>query len=135
VGSDPPVARAAAMAIATLAVLSLGRDVPGYIPLVLAWFWILLREPEALFGASFQLSFGATASLIAAWPWIRGLSRIRSRILRWLAEAGAVSLVVHIGVWPLLVYYFHQMSLIGFLANWTIFPLSGVLMVAGLALG
>jgi competence protein ComEC len=135
VGSDPPVARAAAMAIATLAALSLRRDVPGYIPLVLAWFWILLREPEAIFGASFQLSFGATASLVAAWPWIRGLSRIRSRVLRWVMEAGAVSLVVHLGVWPLLVYYFHQMSLIGFLANWTIFPLSGGLMVAGLVLG
>ncbi len=82
-----------------------------------------------------QLSFGATASLLALWPWVRELGRIRSRFLRWLAEAGAVSLAVNVGVWPLLVYYFHQISLIGFVANWTIFPFSGALLIYGLVLG
>ena len=46
-----------------------------------------------------------------------------------------MGLTVHAGIWPLLVYYFHRLSLAGFLANWTVFPLSGVLMVAGLAVG
>ncbi len=135
VGADPPVLRAAAMAIVVLIAVTLGRDVPHYIPFVLAWFGILLLEPEALFGASFQLSFGATASLIALLPYVRVLSRIRQRWARWLAETGAVSLAVHAGVWPILVYYFHQVSLVGFFANWTLFPLAGGLMISGLAIG
>jgi len=135
VGADPPVLRAAAMAIVGLAALAIGRDVPRYVPFVLAWLWILGFEPEALFGASFQLSFGATASLLALLPWFHVLGGIRLRWARWLAEAGAVSLAVHIGVGPLLVYYFHQLSLAGFVANWTLFPWAGGLMIAGLSLG
>lgn len=134
VGADPPVLRAATMAVAALGALSLGRDVPRYQPFLLAWFWILLREPEALFGASFQLSFGATASLLAVLPLINPAPHPH-RLARWFVEAGLVSLAVHLGVWPLLVHYFHQLSLVGILANWTIFPLSGVLMVLGLLVG
>jgi len=46
-----------------------------------------------------------------------------------------MGLTVHLGIWPLLVYYFHRLSLAGFIANWTVFPLSGVLMIAGLLAG
>ena len=123
------------MAIVALVTIALGRDVPGYYPFVLAWFWILLREPEALFGASFQLSFGATASLLAVFPLFRTRWHVRRRGLRWLVEAGAVSIAVHVGVWPLLIYYFHQLSLAGVLANWTLFPFSGLILVLGLLIG
>jgi competence protein ComEC len=96
---------------------------------------VLLREPEAFFGASFQLSFGATAVLLAFLPWIRKLNTLKHKFVRWMAEAGAVSLAVHVGMWPLLVYYFHQISLAGVVANWTVFPLSGGVMVLGLLVG
>ncbi len=135
VGSDPPVVRAAAMALIGLLVSALGRDVPRYYPLLLAAGWILAWEPEALLGASFQLSFGATLTILAILPlWDAGRSR-RAKWRRWLIEAGLMGLTVHIGIWPLLVYYFHRLSLAGFLANWTVFPLSGLLMVLGLFVG
>ncbi len=135
VGGDPPVVRAAVMAIVGLLVSALGRDIPRYYPLLLAAGWILLWEPEALLGASFQLSFGATLTILAILPlWDRqGGGRRRWR--RWLKDAGLMGLTVHIGIWPLLVYYFHRLSLAGFLANWTVFPLSGILMILGLAVG
>ena len=38
-------------------------------------------------------------------------------------------------VWPLLAHYFHQVSLAGLVANVTLFPWSGGIMVAGLMLG
>jgi len=73
VGSDPPVVRAAAMALIGLLVSALGRDVPRYCPLFLAAGWILFWEPEALLGASFQLSFGATLSILVILPlWVTG---------------------------------------------------------------
>ena len=135
VGSDPPVVRAAVMALVGLLVSALGRDIPRYYPLLLAAGWILLWEPEALLGASFQLSFGATLTILAILPfWDESLGS-RSRWRRWLIDAGLMGLTVHIGIWPLLVYYFHRLSLIGFVANWTVFPLSGVLMILGLFVG
>ena len=127
--------RAAAMALVGLLAAALGRDIPRYYPLLLAAGWILLREPEALLGASFQLSFGATLSILAILPFWDMRSRERSRWRRWVMEAGCMGLCVHIGIWPILVYYFHRLSLAGLLANWTVFPLSGLLMVVGLAVG
>jgi competence protein ComEC len=135
VGSDPPVMRASAMAIVALAILAMGRDIPGIYPFTLAWLWVLICEPAALFGASFQLSFGATASLLASLAWLRSFHTIENRWLRWLIEAGAMTLAVYAGVWPLLVYYFQQISLIGLLANWTLFPISIGVMTAGLGVG
>ena len=58
-----------------------------------------------------------------------------TKLLRWALDAGIVSLAVHVGVWPLLAYYFHQISIVGLIANWTIFPLSSILMILGLLLG
>jgi competence protein ComEC len=135
VGADPPVMRASTMAIVALAIMAMGRDIPGIYPFALAWLWVLIDEPAALFGASFQLSFGATASLLASLTWLRQFQTIERRWLRWVVEAGAMTLAVHAGVWPLLVYYFHQISLIGFIANWTFFPLSVAVMTSGLLLG
>jgi competence protein ComEC len=135
VGADPPVVRASAMALVGLALTALRRDVPSYCPLLIAWMWIALRDPNALFGASFQLSFAATLSLWVVWPQIGALSRIKHRMVRWLAQTAAISLVVHLGVWPLLAHYFHQLSLAGLLISWAVFPFVGGLMVVGLILG
>ena len=135
VGGDPPVVRAAAMALVGLLVSALGRDIPRYYPLLLAAGWILVREPEAILGASFQLSFGATLSILALLPLWEERWHGRQKWKRWLRDAGVMGLTVHIGIWPLLVYYFHRLSLAGFLANWTVFPLSGFLMILGLLVG
>jgi competence protein ComEC len=135
VGGDPPVLRAAVTAWVGLLAAALRRDIPRFYPLLFAAGWILMWEPRALFGASFQLSFGATLSILAFQPiWNRG-GRGRAAWKRWLQEAGLMGLCVHIGIWPILIYYFHRLSFAGFLANWTIFPLSGLVMVLGLAVG
>jgi competence protein ComEC len=135
VGSDPPVVRAAATAIVSLFAAALGRDIPRYYPILLAAGWILIREPETLLGASFQLSFGATLSILAILPFWEMRRGRRARWRQWVMEAGVLGICVQIGIWPILVYYFHRLSLAGLLANWTVFPLSGILMIAGLAVG
>ncbi len=135
VGGDPPVVRAAVMALVGLVTASLGRDIPRYYPLLLATGWILLPEPEVLLGASFQLSFGATLSILAIFPLWKGQKKGEARWRRFVKEAMLMGLAVHIGIWPLLVYYFHRLSIGGVIANWTVFPLSGVLMVLGLSIG
>lgn len=134
VGADPPVVRASVSALVVLTARALRRDIPSIYPLTLAAWWILLNEPSDLFGASFQLSFGASASLLALKVFERE-GEIESRWKRWLREAIVVSLAVHLGIGPILVFYFQRLSLAGMIANCTIFPLTGALMVVGLAVG
>ncbi len=135
VGGDPPVMRAAAMSIVGLFAATLGRDIPRYYSLLLAAGWILICEPEALLGASFQLSFGATLSILAILP-LFPMNRVRRvRWRQWVMEAGVLGICVYLGIWPILVYYFHRLSLAGLVANWTVFPLSGILMICGLTVG
>jgi competence protein ComEC len=135
VGGDPPVVRAAVMALVGLLTVALGRDIPRYYPLLLAAGWILIQEPEAFLGASFQLSFGATLSILAILPLWDAYRKGKTLWIRLFKDAVLMGLAVHIGIWPFLIFYFHRLSFGGFMANWTVFPLSGVLMVLGLSIG
>lgn len=135
VGGDPPVVRAAVTSVVGLMATALGRDVPRYYPILLASGWILVQEPEAMLGASFQLSFGATLSILAILPLWEDARRRRSRWSRWFGEAVLMGLCVHLGIWPLLVHYFHRLSLASLVANVTVFPLSALLMILGLIVG
>ncbi len=135
VGGDPPVVRASVMACTALAVIAMGRDIPRYYALFLAAAWILLRDPAAVLGASFQLSFAATACLIYLGSILVNVKKPARRWQRWFWQAGLMGLAVNLGVWPLLIYYFHQLSVAGLLANWTLFPFSGIVMAFGLAVG
>lgn len=134
-GADPPVARAAVMAIYAFLVMGLRRDPPQRYGLCIAIGVFLLCWPEALFGASFQLSFAATAALMIGLPVVRDHWMPRGRVLRWLRDAVTACVVVHIGIWPILVLYFHQLSLAGVLAPFTIYPLAALCMILGMGLG
>ena len=57
--------------------------------------------------------FGATASLM--WLWPERMIRGKLSVKQWFLHAGAVAFIVHLGIWPLLILYFHRLSLIGFL--------------------
>jgi competence protein ComEC len=134
VGADPPVLRATAMALAGLSALAMRRDIPRLYPLTLAALVVLISEPTALFGASFQLSFGATASLFAVIPFLED-GENRGKLREWLRRSVIFSLAVHVGIWPLLLLYFQRISTVGLPMNWILFPASAVLMVLGLVFG
>jgi competence protein ComEC len=135
VGADPPVLRATVMALVALGCSTLGRDVPRYQPLFLAAGWMVITEPESVLGASFQLSFAATAAILWVFSQQERFSAFRSRWKRFLVQGGVLCLAVHVAIWPLLVMYFKRISLVGLLSNWTILPLADLLMVIGLIVG
>jgi|GEM_PF-2005552 len=134
-GSDPPVMRAAFMASYALLAVGLRRDPPRLYGLSMGAGILLLLWPEALFGASFQLSFAATASLLIGLSYFPRTWRPKNKIGRWLWDACAACIVVHLGIWPVLVFYFHQISLAGFITPFSIYPLAALGMFLGLLLG
>ncbi len=135
VGTDPPVLRATVMALVALLAAGLGRDTIPWYPLVWAAGVLLLIDPAQLVGASFQLSFIATASLLVALPWSERITQKRHWAWRWLLRAGLLTLAVQIGLWPILAHYFGTLSLAGLPANIVLFPFCTAILLVGLLMG
>jgi competence protein ComEC len=121
VGSEPSVLRAVVMAVLVLAALLLEREASVTNSLALAALAILVVRPGDLGDPGFQLSFAATAGIVAA-PMPRGV----------IAGAIAVSAAAHLAVLPITLTHFNQLSTIGVAANLGVVPLAGVATVAGL---
>lgn len=88
---------------------------------------ILLYNPGDLFAIGFQLSFGAVYVILLTAPVInRGLPNwIRYRWHGKLLMVVIISLIVQIGLFPFLAYYFGEFSIVGPLANAFVVPILG----------
>jgi competence protein ComEC len=129
-GLNTPVLRAMIMAAAVLAALILRRrhDMPHL--LAAAALLVLACNPLALFTASFQLSFGATAALILFLPHILPPktasdepSKPLIKIGGYLRAALFVSIAATLGTLPFLLFHFHRLPLLGPLLNLIVEPL------------
>ncbi|MDI3306316.1 MAG: ComEC/Rec2 family competence protein [Acetobacteraceae bacterium] len=140
-GSEVPMQRSFAMAaLATLALLA-GRRVLSLRAWALAVAAVLLVQPAALLGASFQMSFAAVLALIAGWEWLRprlpgagGKACWQRRLM--LASFGLVATSVLAGAAtaPFGLHHFGRLQLYGVAANALAVPLTSLLvMPAGMA--
>ncbi|MBV1798335.1 ComEC/Rec2 family competence protein [Siccirubricoccus sp. G192] len=140
-GSQVPMQRSFAMAtLATLALLT-GRRAISLRAWALAAALILLAQPAAVLGASFQMSFAAVLALIAGWEWLRPrlpAGGPRARWQRRLAVAlfglVATSLLAGAATTPFGLHHFGRLQLYGVVANAVAVPLASMLvMPAGMA--
>lgn len=125
-GASPSAIRAGLMGMIGLYLASRGLLKDGLHILCLVGWMMLVYEPYYLLDVSFQLSFAVTAGLIIYVPLLSALlvklpARIRSAI--------AVTLVAQLISFPLTIYYFNQFSLLSFLANFLLVPVSGLLVL------
>ncbi|WP_439477684.1 ComEC/Rec2 family competence protein [Brevundimonas sp.] len=143
-GSPAPAERAAITAsIAFLAVL-LDRQAITMHALAVAAFVVLLFQPEAIVTPGFQMSFAATAALVAlveAWPARpREISAplpilIVQRAGAWLGIAILASLVAGAATGPFAMQHFNRTAMYGLLANLATAPVSDFIIMPALALG
>jgi competence protein ComEC len=134
-GMNPPVVRAGVMALFVILSLSLRREPLIYQSLSLAAFVILLFDPQALFSASFQLSFAATLGIVSLSPLLLRPFAPLPGWLRWsIGGLVSVSLAAQLAVLPLLAFYFNKLSLVGLLSNLCIVPLTCLITIAGMLL-
>lgn len=143
-GAPPPAERAAIVAWTAFAAILLDRRAISMNALALAALIVLLRRPESVVQPGFQMSFAATAALVAlaeAWPvrvreirapWpIVGLQRARA----WLLAACAASLVAGLATGPFAMHHFNRTALFGLAANLAVAPISSFVMMPSLAVG
>jgi competence protein ComEC len=132
-GANPPVLRAGIMFSCILICLSLDREPLIFNSIALSALLILLFAPQQLFGASFQMSYIATISIICFYPkFHKALGGKRENFaLNGLVGAAAVTCAAQVLILPICAYYFGRISLISLLANIAVVPLIGFITILG----
>jgi len=128
-GMSPSITRAFVMAIIALIAWLFGRGKDGLTSLSAAVLVILIINPFTLYDIGFQLSFVATASLIM---FASRFERIMSELPKALRTGLSVTIAAQLGVLPIMVYYFGQVSAISPIANLVVIPLTGPALVLGM---
>ena len=132
-GFSPSVLRAVIMAVTMLAAQILRRETDVYTSISFSAILLLLFNPFTLFDIGFQLSYGATLSLVAFSGSIREkISRLP--IPGFISDVLAVTLAAQIGVLPITVYYFNKISLISLATNLLVVPFTQIVTVLGFAM-
>lgn len=143
-GSPPPAERAAITASIAFAAILLDRQALTMHALAVAAFAVLVMQPEAIVTPGFQMSFAATAALVAlveVWPRrMREISvpwpvLVTQRLMSWGAAAVTASLVAGLATGPFAMQHFNRVAVYGLVANMATSPLADFVMMPMLALG
>lgn len=143
-GAPPPAERAAITASVAFGAILVDRQAISLHALALAAMAVLLLQPEAVTEPGFQMSFAATAALVAlAEIWPRPVKEINTpwpiRLVQgagtWTAASLAASFVAGLATGPFAMQHFNRVSTWGLLSNLATAPISSFLMMPGLALG
>lgn len=143
-GAPAPAERAAITASVAFAAVIFDRRAISLHGLALAALIVLLIHPEAVTEPGFQMSFAATAALVAlAEAWPRAIKeidapwpiRMAQTALTWLAASLAASFVAGMATGPFALQHFNRMATYGLAANLAASPISSFLMMPALAVG
>ena len=130
-GAQVPTVRSCVAALLILGGIALGRDAISIRLIAAGALVVLLFRPEALAGASFQMSFAAVTAIVAlhSTAWSRRLFQRRdewfvARIARAVLAMVMTGLAVELALIPLALYHFHRAGLYGVGANIVAIPLT-----------
>jgi competence protein ComEC len=143
-GAPAPAVRAAITASLAFLAILLDRRALTLHGLAIAALIVLMIEPEAITDPGFQMSFAATAALVAlAESWIRPAREINTPwfirmvqvVTTGLVASLVVSVVAGLATGPFAIQHFNRVATYGLLANMITEPLTGFVIMPGLALG
>src|SRR6266852_2999019 len=127
-GASAAALRAAAMGILVVIAGRLRRDSHVFLSLALAAALMLGWKPALAADVSFQLSFAGTIGIAAMTDRIAARFAWIPAVLR---DPFAATIAAEVATWPLMLANFHQLSLIGPVANALVLPLLPAIMVLG----
>ena len=130
-GAQVPTVRSCVAAVLVLLGIALGRDAISIRLVAVGALVVLLFRPEALAGASFQMSFAAVTAIVAihSTSWGRRLFERRDegmvkRAGRSLMTIVLTGLAVEFALIPFALFHFHRAGLYGVAANIVAIPLT-----------
>ena len=143
-GWPPPAQRSAVTASVAFGAILLDRRAISLRGLGLSALIVLLLQPEAVVEPGFQMSYAATAALVAlaeVWPRPRRpintpwALRLLQKAKDWFVAGVAVGLVAGAATAPFAIQHFNRVSLYGLPANLLLEPLSSLVIMPALAMG
>jgi competence protein ComEC len=128
-GHPVPAVRSFVMVACVMAAILLDRRGISMYSLAWAAALILLFQPEALLGASFQLSFAATIAILALYERYSyllhdSLASVPRKIRLYFFGLMLTSLAASLATAPLVIYNFNRFPLWGIGANMLMVPLA-----------
>lgn len=133
VGSPVPTQRSVLMTGVMLLAILVDRNPFSLRVVAVAALVVMLVQPDAMVGPSFQMSFAAVVALIAAFevvtPWMaarrpEGGTGWLGQGLTYLVSLSLTSLVAGIATIPFGLHHFQQMQNFGLLANMIAVPIT-----------
>ncbi|MBI5476066.1 MAG: DNA internalization-related competence protein ComEC/Rec2 [Ignavibacteriales bacterium] len=137
-GSSPSVSRSVIMAIVFLTGKMLEYKTDMYNTIAVSALILLLIDAKQLYQPGFQLSYSAVISIVYLYPQIIKLKKlfpdkfITNRLVDLIFSAFAVSIAAGVGTLPFTSIYFGKFSVIGFVANIVVVPLSNIILALGM---
>jgi len=128
-GLQPPITRAFFMALIGLTAWFFGRDRDNLALLSAAALILLVLDPFILYDIGFQLSFAATLAIILLVPI---LDRLMETVPGPIRTGLSVTLAAQVGVLPIIIYYFGQVSTISLIANLVVSPIASLTLILGM---
>lgn len=133
-GLSPSVTRAAVMFSFLNTGYYIYRPAAPLNSVMASAFIIMLLKPSILFEASFLLSYSAVIFIVSNYRELSQLIRPRGRILSWLWNMAAVSLLAQAGTISFVALFFGEVPLFSVLSSLFAIPLATLILTAGLAL-
>ncbi len=138
-GSGVATERAFVMMAIMLTAIMIDRRAITLRNVALAAFIVLALAPETLTTASFQMSFAATAALIAAYEAIAGWLDRRearatangagTRLRRYMTSLTLTSLIAGLATAPFAAFHFHRVAPLTLVANLGAMPAVGLVVM------
>ncbi|MEO5640536.1 MAG: ComEC/Rec2 family competence protein, partial [Sphingomicrobium sp.] len=130
-GAQVPTVRSCVAALLVLAGMALGREALSLRLVAAGAVLVMLIAPQAVVGASFQMSFASVATIIAVHSLgpVRRLFERREegliqRLARNLGSLMLTGLAVEFALMPFALYHFHRAGFYGVIANLVAIPLT-----------
>lgn len=127
-GAEAPVIRAAMLYLLVEYGHLRNRQNLGLHLLCLCASLQLIVNPTLLFGASFQLTYGAMLGVLVVCPYLMRLFSFRSPVCARLYEALCAGFAAQLGVLPAQLYWFGELPLLSLAVNLPVIAFSGGLM-------
>ena len=128
-GATVPTRRAFIMTALALVAIMFDRNPFSMRLVAFAGLIVLALQPESLLGPSFQMSFAAVVTLIAAYETGIGqrpdrLSGLDRRVLLYFTGVGLTTLIASVATAPFAAFHFHRFASYGVVANLVAVPLT-----------
>lgn len=132
-GASPSVLRAGIMAILNITANIISRKSDSITNLISSAFFILIANPLAILNVGFLLSFAGTVGILI---FSTEMKNFISKYIKidFISENISLNFSAQIIILPINLYFFNSISIIGFVANLFIVPVTSILTFLGILL-